>query len=154
MLLPTPLPLQYSLHIFGKQNVLKTLKSPFSLQHICCGSTCHIIHTKLSYLFFMLHSQHGTTLLLDQSPFVMLPLTITLVLPRLAFKPLLSKASFYSMNLFMNPLIVSLIMTESSAYINSLNAPSLANSLTTSTTTARRKEHRALVRPYVDLKLL
>ena len=79
-----------------------------------------------------------TITFLDKPSFVMLPLTITLVLPKSTFKPMVSKVSFHSMNLFLNPLIVSLIRTQSSAYINSL-ITSLANSMTTSTTAAKIK---------------
>ena len=43
------------------------------------------------------------------------------------------------MNLFLSPSIISLIRTKSSAYSNSLSTPSLTNSVTTSTTTAKRK---------------
>ena len=73
------------------------------------------------------------------SSFVMPLLTNTLVFPRLTYKPLLAKASFH---LFLSPTIVSLIRTKSSAYSNSLSATSLANSVTTSTTTTKRKGDR------------
>ena len=66
-------------------------------------------------------------------------LTITLVFPRLTFKPLLSKAYFHFMNLFVSPSIASLIRTKSSAYSNSFSAAPLAKAVMTSTTTARRK---------------
>ena len=68
-------------------------------------------------------------------PFVITPQTITLVFPNLTFKSLFSKASFHFKNLFLSPSIVSLIRNKSSAYINS----PLANSVTTSATTAKRK---------------
>ena len=66
-------------------------------------------------------------------------LTTTLVFPRLTFEPLLLKASFQFKNIFLSPLIASLIRTMSSAYSQSFNPPSLANSETISTKTAERK---------------
>ena len=80
-----------------------------------------------------------STLLLDKLSFVMPPLTIRVVFPMLAFKPLFSKASFHFKNLFMCHLIVSLVWTKSSAYSNSFSAPSMADSVTTPTSTAKRK---------------
>ena len=69
---------------------------------------------------------------------ILLLLTITLVFPRLTFKPLLSKASFHLRNLPLNPLIVSLIRTKSSACNSSVSAPSLADTMTTSATNAKK----------------
>ena len=66
--------------------------------------------------------------------------TITLVLSRLTFKPLLSKDFFHIKNLFQSHLSISLIRTKSSTYNNLFSAPSLANSVTTSTITAKRKD--------------
>ena len=65
------------------------------------------------------------------------PLTITLVFQSIPFKPLLSKASFHSKNLFLSHSIVSLIRTKSSAYSNSLSMIPLVNSVTTSIITAK-----------------
>ena len=69
---------------------------------------------------------------------MMPPLAITLIFPRPTFKHLLSKSSFHLKNLFLSPLIVSLIRTKSSSYRNSLSALYLAI-LVTSTTTAHTK---------------
>ena len=72
----------------------------------------------------------------------MMPLlTITLVFPRLTLKPLLSKFFFHFKNLFLNPPLSksSGPSYQLSSYRNSLSAPSLANSVTTSTTNAKRK---------------
>ena len=64
---------------------------------------------------------------------------LVLVFPMLAFILLLSIASFHFKNLFLSPSIVSLIRTTLSTYSNSLSAPSLANSVATTTTTPKRK---------------
>ena len=103
-----------------------------------------------------LQTPHGSTLLSYVPSYAMMPLSITLVFPRLTFQQLLSIASFHYMNLFMSPSIISLIRTNSAAYSNSPNTPSLANSVTTSTTPASLGErtHRSLLHPHVNLKLL
>ena len=68
--------------------------------------------------------RHHIGKILDNPSFAMSPLTITFIFPRLTFKPLLSKASCHFQNLFMSPSIVSLTLTKSSAYSNSLSKPS------------------------------
>ena len=115
------------LHEFFFESFAVTL---FTFVHLP-WSTYHCTKTTELAFTIKLQTPHGSTLLLDKPSFVILPLIITLNLPRLTFKPLLSKAYFYFENLFMTPLILSLIRTKSSAYINSLRAPSMANSLTT-----------------------
>ena len=45
-ILQTPLPLQYSFHIFCMQNSLKTLDSPFSLLYIYRASIYRTVNTK------------------------------------------------------------------------------------------------------------
>ena len=98
----------------------------------------HCTHkTELAFTL-ILQTPHVYALLLDKPSFVMPP-TITLFFPRFTFKPLLSIVSCHFSNLFLSPWIVSLIRTKSSAYSNSLSAPSMANSVTTSTTSAKRK---------------
>ena len=94
-------------------------------------------NTELAFTL-QLQTQHELTLFLDMLSFVLQLLTITLVFSRLTFKPLLSRASFHFENSFLNPLIIS-PRYKSSAYSNSLSAPYLANSVTTSTTTAKGK---------------
>ena len=63
-------------------------------------------------------------------------LTINLVFPRLAMNLCSQKSPSI---LRTHPSIVSLIRTKTSAYSNSLSAPCQANSVTTSTTIAKRK---------------
>ena len=59
--------------------------------------------------------------------------------PKVNFQTLALKASFHFENLFLSPMIVSVIRTKSPAYNNSPSAPSLANSVTTSTTNSKTK---------------
>ena len=115
--------------------------SSCSTHLLCIHFPCCTHKTELAFAF-KLQTSSMSTLLLDKLSFVMPPLTITVVFPRLAFKPLFSKASFYFKNLFLSPLIVSLVWTKSSAYSNSFSAPSMANSVTTPTSTAKRKCNR------------
>ena len=82
---------------------------------------------------------HGSTLLLDMPSLVMPTQTMTLDFPQITLKLMISKASFQFKNLFLSPSVVSLIRTKTSACSNSLSASSLANSVTISTTTAKRK---------------
>ena len=72
-------------------------------------------------------------LILDISSFAIPPLTISLFFQRFTFNVLLSMASFHFKNLSLSPSIFSLIWTMSSQYNCSLSAPSLANSVATST---------------------
>ena len=81
--------------------------------------------------------------------------TITLVFPRLTFKPLLSKASFHFKSLSLSHSIVSLIRTKLSAYSNSLNTPSCQ--LRDNIYHNHKKErwqHRSFVHAHFNLKLL
>ena len=80
--------------------------------------------------------------------------TRTLVLPRLTFKPLLSKA-FNFKNLFLSPSIILLIRTKSSTYSNSFSAPSgkFRDSIHHHCK-KKRWQHRLLVHPHFNLKLL
>ena len=116
--------------------VSKTILTPAHLLWVHLPHCTH--NTELAFTL-KLQTPHGSTLLLDMSSSVMPPQTIPLVFSRLTFKPLLSKASLHYKNLFLSPSIVSLIRSKSSAYSNSLSAPSLANSVTKSTTTAKKK---------------
>ena len=99
-------------------------------------SWIHLPHSTELTLTLKLQTPHGSTLLLDKSPCVMPPLTIILIFQTLTLKNFLAKAFFHSKNLSLCPSIVSLMTAKSSAYNNSPSAPSLANSVTTSTTNA------------------
>ena len=67
----------------------------------------HCTHkTELAFTI-KIQTSHGSTLLLDKSSCVMPLLNITLVFPRLTFKPLLSKGSFHLKNLSLSPSNVS-----------------------------------------------
>ena len=101
----------------------------FTLAHLRWIHLLHCTHnTELAFTHNR-QTLHGSTLIV--MPFIF---------PRLTFKPMLSKASSHFKNLPLSLLIVSLIRTKSSAYSNSLSALSLANYVTTSTTTAKRKD--------------
>ena len=130
--LPVQLPLQYFLHIFLHVKFLEsigvTIFTPAQLLWI------HLPHNTELAFTLKLQTPHRSTLLLDMPSFVMPPLTITMVFPRLTFIP------FHFKNLFLRPSCVSLIRTKSSVYSNPLSAPSLANNVTTSTTTWKRKD--------------
>ena len=111
----------------------------FTPTHLLWIHLPHCTHKTELIFTLKLQMPDGSTILLDIPSFVMPRRTITFIFPRLAFKPLLSKASFHYKNLFLRPSNVSLIGTKSSAYSNSLITPSLAHSMTTSTTNAKRK---------------
>ena len=59
--------------------------------------------------------------------------------PKINFQTLAPKRTLYFLNLFLSHLMVSLIRTKSSTYSSSLNTPSPANPVTTSTKTAKEK---------------
>ena len=71
------------------QNVRKTVKSPFSLQHIY-PTVIHLPHcthkAKLAFIV-KLQNPHRSALLLDKLSFVIPPLTITFVFPMSTLKP-------------------------------------------------------------------
>ena len=151
--------LTHFLHVKFLENSGVTIFTPAILLWI------HLTHcTHKTELAFTLKLQipDRSTLLSEKPSFIMLPLTITMLFPKLTFKPLLSKASFHLMKLFMSPqlshssglshlqlatrvvFLCSYIWyhkckTFSKLYSNSLSTLSLTNLVTTSNTTAKRK---------------
>ena len=110
----TASPIFPSLHV----NFLENFSHPFALWHIYSGSTNHTTHNGVLAFTLNLQTPHGSTLLLGIPSFVIPP--FTLVFPRLTFKPLLSKASFHFIELYLSASMVSLIKARSSACNNSL----------------------------------
>ena len=112
----------------------------------------HCIH-KTEFVFNLkLQIPHGSTLSLDKPFFVMSPLNITLVFPRLNFKFLLSKASFHFKDLLLSISIVSpsgLCHRHTATHLAHVYPIQLQH-----LPQLQKEKHRSLVRLHFNLKLL
>ena len=123
--------------------------------HLPCIHPPHCTHnTELTFALKLL-TQHESALLFDKPSCVKPLLTITLVFPRLSFKPLLSKASFHFENLSRVPW-----MSHSSGLCHQQAITNLAHPLWQiqwqhlPPLQKKRWQHWSLVNPHFDLKFL
>ena len=153
-LLPAPLPVQFPSDFLQVKIPEMFAVTLFIQAHLSWNHLPHCAHKAELAFSPKLQTPHGSILPLDKPSFLISPLTTIFYFPKLTFNPLLSDASFHFMSIFLRPSIALLVKNKLSAYSNSLNVLSLANSVIASTTTAKRKVTAQILRFQIQISSL